>query len=257
VGLLVSLGAWVAFVARAGRCRTLLLLGWLGTELLGDVIYGRTGATGAFEYGQYWQVLYVLSAACLGALALHPDLRSLAAPSERPAGHGRGRLLALGAAAAAPVGTLLYAELAGQHHETVVLLCIATTFVLIALICLRVSSLLADLAEQRLLLDELERMSSDLNHRVLHDPLTGLGNRTMFRDRLQVALSQRAVAADRSAAGAAARPGRLQGGQRQPGSRRRRPRAGRGRAPAQGDGAARGRRSAAWAATSSRSCCRR
>jgi hypothetical protein len=102
VGLLVSLGMWVAFVAARRSAPYFLLMGWLGCELLGDVIYGRTGATGTFSYGQPWQVLFVLSTACLGALALHPGLASLAAPSPRPAGRARTRLLVLGAALAAP-----------------------------------------------------------------------------------------------------------------------------------------------------------
>jgi hypothetical protein len=102
VALLVSLALWVAVVAARRSAAYGLLMGWLGTELIGDVIYGRTGAAGTFSYGQSWQALYVLSATCLGALALHPGLIGLATPSSRPAARARTRLLVLGAAVAAP-----------------------------------------------------------------------------------------------------------------------------------------------------------
>jgi diguanylate cyclase (GGDEF)-like protein len=77
---------------------------------------------------------------------------------------------------------------------------VGTTLALVGLFCLRLFSLTTDLAAQGRLLAQLERLSTDLNHQVLHDPLTGLGNRAMFRDRLHLALAQRAVAVDQGAA---------------------------------------------------------
>ena len=69
---------------------------------------------------------------------------------------------------------------------------------------------------------ERKRLEQQLTHQAFHDPLTGLANRALFRDRVShaLALAQREGRADH---GALPRPRRLQEGQRQPRPRRRRP----------------------------------
>ena len=66
---------------------------------------------------------------------------------------------------------------------------------------------------------ERHRLQTRLRHQALHDPLTGLPNRTLFFERLDAALARPAAGARRLLPG----PRRLQGGQRHPRPRRRRP----------------------------------
>ena len=91
-----------------------------------------------------------------------------------------------------------------------------------------------------------------LAHQAMHDPLTGLPNRLLFVERLGRELDARRPA-PRADRGAVPRPRPLQGGERQPRPRRRRPAAGRGGRPAERGDAARPTSSPASAATSSRS----
>ena len=69
---------------------------------------------------------------------------------------------------------------------------------------------------------ERKRLEEQLTHQAFHDPLTGLANRALFRDRVShaLALAQRAVPSDH---GPLPGPRRLQAGERQPGPRRGRP----------------------------------
>ena len=69
---------------------------------------------------------------------------------------------------------------------------------------------------------ERRRLEQQLTHQAFHDPLTGLANRALFRDRVShaLALAQRRGHADR---GAVPGPRQLQDRQRQPGPRRGRP----------------------------------
>ena len=73
----------------------------------------------------------------------------------------------------------------------------------------------------------------ELTHRALHDPLTGVANRTLFDQRLAAALrAQRRAGTPVRRAGH--RPRRVQGGQRRPRAPRGRPGPGRGGGPAGG-----------------------
>ena len=85
------------------------------------------------------------------------------------------------------------------------------------------------------------RTEDRMRHEALHDPLTGLANRTLLRDRLEHALA-RSAREDARDGRAVRRPRRLQGGQRRPRPRGRRRGAGRARrAPARGGAAGRHR----------------
>ena len=101
---------------------------------------------------------------------------------------------------------------------------------------------------------ESRLQSEMLTHRAMHDPLTGLANRTLLQEVLQAVLEQPGVVGP--GRGPGVRPRRVQGDQRPVRARRGRrgARARRGRA-ARGDRAA-GGRSRGSAATSSSSSCR-
>ena len=76
---------------------------------------------------------------------------------------------------------------------------------------------------------ERHELQQRLRFQALHDPLTGLPNRTLFFERLGRGLRRRA-APEQPGRGLLPRPRRLQGDQRQPRPRPRRPAAGRDRA---------------------------
>ena len=77
-------------------------------------------------------------------------------------------------------------------------------------------------------ISERRQLEDQLVHQAFHDRLTGLANRALFKDRVDHALLAD-QAPDPLGGGAVPRPGRLQGGQRQPRPRRRRPAAHPGR----------------------------
>jgi diguanylate cyclase (GGDEF)-like protein len=199
LAVLLALAIRVAFVADRLSGPYLLLGGWIAGELVADLVYAHMGVSGSFRHGQSWQALWLVSATCIGALALRPDLPDVGAPHSARQTTARGRLWALAVALALPVLTLGYAELANLGRRTV-LFSAATALVLIVLACLRLSGLMVDLAAQRRVQRELEGLAVSLAHQSLHDPLTALGNRALFRQRIEHALEQRTTAAGRSAA---------------------------------------------------------
>ena len=83
---------------------------------------------------------------------------------------------------------------------------------------------------RRAVIYAMERKRAQLAHEALHDPLTGLPNRTLFRDRCLQALPG-IGRDDGRRRGAVRRPRQLQAGERQPRTRRRRPAARRGGRP--------------------------
>jgi len=199
VTLLLALAVQIGFVAGRRGVPHLLLAGWIGGELIADVVYAGTGIAGTFAYGQAWQVLSVASYSCMGALALHPRTRQMRAPHPARLANARGRLLLLGAAQALPVLTLGYAIIANVSDRAV-LFSSAVALLLILLTCLRLSGLMVDLVAQRRSQDELRQLADELAHQALHDPLTGLGNRALFAERAEYALSLRPTAAESGAA---------------------------------------------------------
>ena len=97
---------------------------------------------------------------------------------------------------------------------------------------------------------ERRAFEEQLQHQAFHDTVTGLANRALFHDRVHHALERQGR--DGEAAGdPAARPGRLQGGERQPRPRGRRPSADRGRATGSARWFGAPTPSRAWAGTSS------
>jgi diguanylate cyclase (GGDEF)-like protein len=188
VAVLLGLAIRLAFRAHRNSTAYLLLGGWIGFELVGDLILLEAGVAGTYAYGQPWQALWVLSAGCIGALALHPDARAMLQPRESPPLRGRSRLFVIGLALIGP----MIADSMGERADVLIMI---VGVILIIAVCLRLSGLLIDIAEQRRYQDELRRLSERLSHQATHDPLTGLANRALLNERLSALFEPGANAA--------------------------------------------------------------
>ena len=187
---LLAMTVRLFFLAGRRTAPHLLLAGWILLELIADVVYLRVSVQGTYAYGQWWQAMWIVSAACIGAVALHPETGLLfERRTTRPVSGSR-RLYVLAFCLAAPILLIGFGELQHQGDLTVLVPACAA-LALVGLLTMRLSGLMVDNASQVRARQELLRLSDDLTHQALHDPLTGLGNRVLFAERADDALAQR------------------------------------------------------------------
>jgi diguanylate cyclase (GGDEF)-like protein len=196
---LVCLTVRLAFVARRRTMLHLLLTGWIVGELSADVVFLHASVNGVYAYGQAWQALWIVSATCVGSLALHPRTEVLLEGRTRRQGSGSRRLWVLAGCLAAPIVTIFYVEVV-TGRDFGVLFTAVVSFLLVFLLCLRLSGLMVDNATQLRVQERMQRLSDDLVHQSKHDPLTGLGNRLLFAEHADRALAQPAFGGERAAA---------------------------------------------------------
>jgi diguanylate cyclase (GGDEF)-like protein len=163
------------------------LIGAVVAFLLADFPYAFLALGGTYQTGQLVDGGWLLGAAFWGAAAFHPSMRHVADPVE--AGDVRlsaWRLILLAGASLMAPALLVIQGLSGQPIDIPV---IATgCIVLFLLVIARLGSVVNDL---RATLQQRQVLEAELERRALHDPLTGLANRILFRDRLQHALARR------------------------------------------------------------------
>jgi diguanylate cyclase (GGDEF)-like protein len=193
----------LAFTAAAHTPAFLLLLSACGAMLAGDVIYAISLSHGFATGGTavsivLWLVAYLL----LGAGGLHPSVaRSATLTEQRAVTVTWVRVAMFGLFGL--LGPVAWVGTAITHGSTElwrsVLIPAGAVAVLSMLLVIRLV-LLARLAHRRAetldqqavalntALSEQEALQAQLSHRALHDPLTGLGNRALLRERLEETL---------------------------------------------------------------------
>lgn len=159
-------------------------LGWLmGTAVLmlvADTVFAVLNLLGAYSTGNPVDVLILGYNLGWGAVALHPRAAELAGPVPSAGRPGWWRLAALTVASLVAPAVLVVLVLTGHFDDLLVVsLAAATLFVLVTF---RMSGLLHDLQRSLVQRGELE---AELEHRALHDELTGLPNRALILDRVE------------------------------------------------------------------------
>ena len=212
-----------------------------------DSAFFFLAASGSYPVDVLVEIGWVLGAGCLAMAPLLDD-RDTAPPPAPEAAPSTGGLLPY-----VPMAGVLAVWIATQFNGRASTL--SEELAEHGLVVLLILRQYLTLRQNHELARRLAAREQELHHLAFHDPLTGLANWALFRERLERALDAARARAPPARA-AVPRPGRLQAGQRHPRARRRRRAAGRGRAA----GARRGPRAATpwpgWAATSSRCCWR-
>ncbi len=184
--LLTVLVRLVLVPGRRGVALNLILLALLSL-LLSDVPYAVMTVAGGYETGHVVELGWLVASVLWGAAALHPSMAHVADPVEMGEAHLPAWRLALLAAASLMAPAVMVIEaLTGRPIDVVVVA--AGSVLLFLLVIARLGGVVRDL---RNTLHQRQALESELQRRALHDPLTGLANRVLLRDRLEHALARR------------------------------------------------------------------
>ena len=172
--LLVALGAQVAMRVRWSPS-SLLLVASMVLLLAGDLWYLELAQRDAYTAGHPVDALWFVSYAVAAAAVLHPSSERL----EMTSADGTGRAISLGRVAFLSGVSILppLAMALETENRTTVALTVGT----IALFLLVVSRL-------AMVAQELQESRTQLQHDATHDPLTGLGNRVLYSERVRQAI---------------------------------------------------------------------
>jgi diguanylate cyclase (GGDEF)-like protein len=184
LGIMVRL-----FLAPGRRVPALqLLLFALVALLAADFPYAVMALEDGYATGNVVEIGWLAAPFLFAAAALHPSMSHVADPAEvHEAQLSPIRLAMLAAASLMAPAVLVIQGITGEHVDIPV---VATgCVVLFLLVIARLGGLVSDL---RTTLHERQTLERELEHRALHDPLTGLPNRSLFYDRLDHALARRA-----------------------------------------------------------------
>jgi diguanylate cyclase (GGDEF)-like protein len=185
IGDLFLLGVIIPMIGGVARrsMSSRFLMTWVTLLLGSDAIYSIMVIHGSYVFGSWidsgWMFGYVL----LGAAALHPSINGSGGESEEAETHrsiGRVRL-ALLAVATLSAPAVIVIEAVERDWNDVMITALGSC-ILGFLILIRLTSLVREADARRRELDEaLEQIS----FQALHDPLTGLANRSLFSDRIE------------------------------------------------------------------------
>ena len=186
---ILLLGVLVRVVLAPGKREVslTLIIGALAAYLAADFPYAAMSLSDAYVTGHIVDAGWLIGAVLWGTAALDPSMTRVAEPVEVTEHRLSGRRIALLAIASLMAPAVLVVQwLSGsQIHVPVIA---AGCVVLFLLVIARLAGVVTDL---RSTLRRQQRLEEELEHRALHDPLTGLANRTLFSDRLEHALAQR------------------------------------------------------------------
>jgi diguanylate cyclase (GGDEF)-like protein len=159
------------------------LVAWL----VADYPYAMLALEDGYEVGMLLDAGWIGGTILWGAAALHPSMGTITAPAARAEARLSPWRLLLLATASLMAPALLLAGWAGGVEVDVPVVA-AACIVLFALVIARLQGVVADLRQT---LRERTALEAELEHRALHDPLTGLANRALFHDRLAHSLARR------------------------------------------------------------------
>lgn len=171
---------------RRGLALNLMLLA-LTAMLMADFPYAVMVLEGTYETGSLVELGWLAAPVLWGAAALHPSMRRVAEPVAVPESRLPAWRLALlaGASLMAPAVLVIESLMGRPPHVGAIAI---GSVLLFLLVIMRLGGLVRDL---RATLHERRTLETALHHRALHDPLTGLANRTLLQDRLEHALDRR------------------------------------------------------------------
>ncbi|MEO5709150.1 MAG: EAL domain-containing protein [Nocardioidaceae bacterium] len=174
----------------------------LVSSVVTDFWYAATGTDGGYVWGSVSDAFWVLPMTALGAAALHPDMRGFAA--DRQGDHLRitwARVFLVGIFAfSVPIVIASLALMHGDLARAMPPVLVGSTLLAIAGVARTAemvrqsrNSAEASQAVSRQLseaLFEREQLHDELVRTALYDPLTGLANRRLFQERLDLALAR-------------------------------------------------------------------
>jgi diguanylate cyclase (GGDEF)-like protein len=177
----------------------MFLLTGMVAWIAADIVYAQMAVLGTYYTGHPMDAGWLIGYTCFAISGLHPSMSSLSA---RLGEHQYPRRLTIALLTTttllAPVAFAADVMWFGGRQNYVI---VTSSALLFLLVMARIGGLLNTLdatvldlrTQSRALqtsLAEGERLTKELHHRALHDPLTGLGNRSLFFDRVDQALKR-------------------------------------------------------------------
>ncbi|WP_367325984.1 diguanylate cyclase [Streptomyces sp. HUAS ZL42] len=193
--VLLSVAARLMLTTGTRTPSFLLCLGWLVVLLAADgLYYGTQATTGTAIAEDVSEVAWMASSLLLGTAALHP---SVARPSRLAADqeHLPPRRLSILIALILMGPLIVLANIGGIRDQPVDVTVIVGMMASLSLLLLLRVAFLAQYAQGRATalaasLREQAQLQKQLSHQATHDPLTGLANRALLNERLELALGR-------------------------------------------------------------------